>query len=182
MTQTSHEEHARMERALSQRMYLIDLHTTDTEYIFNVQGTTGNEYDIVIGPDDMSCSCPDHAQRGLRCKHMYFVMYRALGFGEWDQPTNEQIEEAASILVASRECIVDEDDDKKKNSESKTIKVVSIRPYAGETCAICLEEMDEDCKVVSCTVGCGNSVHHDCFGRWKVKQKTCVYCRASLLS
>lgn len=63
----------RKDRALTQNLALISIEGE----IYNVRGSTGNVYQIVIknGP---VCSCPDYTKRQIRCKHIYFVLITVL--------------------------------------------------------------------------------------------------------
>lgn len=69
---------ARIERALSQRLYLVDRHVGEDrqQQKFAVLGSTGNIYDVVIRQLP-SCTCPDNARDKL-CKHILFVFLRVL--------------------------------------------------------------------------------------------------------
>ena len=76
---------ARLERALAQRMYLIDREdqldaesSTVTSAAFSVLGSTGNVYRVCIStvPD---CDCPDFVRNPSHsCKHVLFVLSRVL--------------------------------------------------------------------------------------------------------
>ena len=66
----------RLERALSQRMFLLDRTSGQDEngYLmetFNLAGTTGNIYEVQISRTPR-CSCPD-AKKGNQCKHIIYV-------------------------------------------------------------------------------------------------------------
>jgi hypothetical protein len=68
----------RLERALSQRMFLLDRERkmsedgTHEKEVFDMAGTTGNVYQITIGKLPQ-CTCPDALSRGNRCKHIIYV-------------------------------------------------------------------------------------------------------------
>ena len=68
----------RIQRALSQRLYLInqeDLSTPNNlSREYNVLGSTGNVYDVTISKR-CSCTCPDEFNC---CKHILFVFLRVL--------------------------------------------------------------------------------------------------------
>lgn len=63
-------------------------------------------------------------------------------------------------------------------------KTVQRRPFKGETCAICLEDMRETEELLWCEVTCGKSVHHSCFARYlkHTRRNSCVHCRSSWVS
>lgn len=70
----------RIERALHQRLYLINQTDESKEGAlckkFAVLGSTGNVYDVRI-EQRPSCSCPD-ARKGDICKHILFIMFKVL--------------------------------------------------------------------------------------------------------
>lgn len=73
----------RIQRALSQRLYLIergevtDPDTDRASCSFAVLGSTGNVYNVQIGRT-ATCNCPDSIRtRGL-CKHILFVLLRVI--------------------------------------------------------------------------------------------------------
>lgn len=65
----------KLERATSQRMFVIDRSRGGTEEIpeetIDMAGTTGNIYSITISQVPR-CTCPDH-QKGYQCKHIVYV-------------------------------------------------------------------------------------------------------------
>lgn len=70
----------RIDRALSQRLYLLRQDDTSTDGSlskkFSVLGSTGNVYEVKISRVP-SCTCPDFL-RGHVCKHIIFVIARVL--------------------------------------------------------------------------------------------------------
>lgn len=70
----------RYERAITQRMFLIDREkkTNKDEYgtypeeVFDMAGTTGNVYQVTIGKLP-KCTCPDARANGMQCKHIIYV-------------------------------------------------------------------------------------------------------------
>lgn len=67
------------------------------------------------------------------------------------------------------------------DTPTTTIGRVNRKPYVGDCCAICMDEMGEHDSVVWCSESCGQSVHAYCFERWSGYKRngksTCVYCR-----
>jgi uncharacterized Zn finger protein len=43
---------------------------------FLVRGTTGNQYQVRLGVNPPTCTCPDFQKRHQNCKHIYFVKQR----------------------------------------------------------------------------------------------------------
>lgn len=62
------------------------------------------------------------------------------------------------------------------------------RPIDGQSCGICLDDLDTTERLLYCETSCGNAVHADCYDRWAASalarhtgrapwEATCVYCR-----
>eukprot|EP00553_Chaetoceros_curvisetus_P003672 CAMPEP_0204635066 /NCGR_PEP_ID=MMETSP0717-20131115/30687_1 /ASSEMBLY_ACC=CAM_ASM_000666 /TAXON_ID=230516 /ORGANISM="Chaetoceros curvisetus" /LENGTH=283 /DNA_ID=CAMNT_0051653699 /DNA_START=10 /DNA_END=861 /DNA_ORIENTATION=+ len=80
---------SRIERALTQRLYLIQTSTPTTSPIhcgpsitLTVLGSTGNVYEVNLSKVP-SCNCPDYAKGNL-CKHLLFVMLKVAGLNSND--------------------------------------------------------------------------------------------------
>lgn len=65
-------------RALSQPMYLMSALRAGDDWNFLVQGSRATNYNVHFDPEAMHCTCPDYAQRGEVCKHIYFIVGRVL--------------------------------------------------------------------------------------------------------
>jgi len=86
----------RIERALSQRLYLLERRAQaeggasqaedaeSAEVTFAVMGSTGNVYEVAISSVPR-CNCPDFLRRQSPCKHVLFVWLRVLRL-EADDP------------------------------------------------------------------------------------------------
>jgi len=123
-----------------------------------------------------TCSCP-HQSRC--CKHIYFIIDKKLGLsslinqdGDFVNSNSTSHANLWDTVVASlkRTGI-----SKSNTTDQKAHKVVQ-RPYVGDICGICLEDMTDKCQVVFCTLTCGKSIHSACFEQWKKFKKSCVYC------
>lgn len=174
----------RMARAFTQRIYLVDGRAEAQEYHFKVMGNTNNAYDIVLSPDQVWCSCPDCDARGNFCKHLMFVMIRAIGidqrqvFENQFTSTPQLLERCADYFTRRESALqsvaiapaVASADDKRKPIEDD------------DECPICYESFKDtaDEPTVWCKSSCGKSVHTSCFKKWsQAKRKVdCVYCRA----
>jgi hypothetical protein len=69
----------RIDRALTQRLYLVDRQEEAggaPKQTFAVFGSTGNIYKVEIS-QQVSCTCPDHGKGNL-CKHILFIFLRVL--------------------------------------------------------------------------------------------------------
>ena len=81
---TSQKVEERINRALTQRLYLVNqeevISNDDDDGLlarnYAVLGSTNNVYDIYIGKVP-TCSCPDF-EKGHLCKHILFVMLKVL--------------------------------------------------------------------------------------------------------
>ena len=168
---------ARIDRALSQSMFLMHAEMLDLEtYLFHVEGTTGNEYVVTLSNDTVSCTCPDFLERGYRCKHIYFLLYRALGFPSRVHPPRASIVNRAKQFFLQRSGASDSSGNQPR--KEKNADRVQTRPYIGQPCAVCLEDLTKESTVFTCTTSCGNSIHSACFDHWRTKNQTCVFCRA----
>ena len=83
---------ARIERAMSQRMFLVDrLDATAApgggwagaggsgaavRQRFSVLGSTGNVYTVTLSDSGNVCTCPDNYKSRGRCKHVLFVLLK----------------------------------------------------------------------------------------------------------
>jgi len=66
-TQTAQMEETRTERARQEHMTYFIIGENDHV----IEGDSGNRHVLdVDGSEAESCSCPDHQQRNVRCKHM----------------------------------------------------------------------------------------------------------------
>lgn len=176
---------SRLSRAFTQRLYIIhdqSRMTSDTEFHFKVMGNTDNEYDVVIDASSVYCSCPDHSTRGNLCKHLMFIMIRAIGMKDQDVQrqyedafeTNEQTLEHCKRFFSTREeasLLVTKEEEQRKPIEED------------DDCPICYESFKDTAKepTVWCKAACGKSIHQSCFVKWRKSRggaTTCVYCRA----
>lgn len=72
----------RIERAISQRLYLLkEIEPTASNNTcsrsFDVLGLKGDVYRVIIGTET-KCTCPDWLRRHAHCKHIYFILHRYL--------------------------------------------------------------------------------------------------------
>ncbi|XP_022862518.1 mitogen-activated protein kinase kinase kinase 1-like isoform X2 [Olea europaea var. sylvestris] len=176
----------RVIRALHPRLRL--LHRSDS--MFFVLGSTGNVYTVNLCATS-SCTCPDRNYRTTPCKHILFVLIRALGVRLDDSclwrrtlrpcqlnrllnlPTLTEALASATLCEKFHRLFF-----KARPSGSQTPVVVED----GSICPVCLEEMGKEDKMVACGT-CRNTIHEECFLAWKRsggrrKSTTCVLCRA----
>lgn len=78
------EQVKRLRKLDSDRFFLLTARVDDQALHFDVSGSTGNVYHVVLSRSThrFACDCPDassHARRrGVECKHVLFIIYRVL--------------------------------------------------------------------------------------------------------
>jgi hypothetical protein len=194
---------SRIDRALEQRLFVIDRNTSDNEQceVFAIQGSRGDIYTCKFCAEP-SCNCPDF-KRGGRCKHLFFIYLRVMRMSA-DDP-----------LLAQKSFTEEDLDHIKENAPQrlngsvlaeqfvrdkyKTFVEKAGKPYTkkknqpppkrksleGECCPVCYEdfEVDQISETDFCRQ-CTNNIHNQCWKMWKAKQEqsgeeaTCVYCRS----
>ncbi|KAE8658092.1 hypothetical protein F3Y22_tig00116975pilonHSYRG00201 [Hibiscus syriacus] len=173
----------RIARALHHPLFL--LHRSDS--IFFILGATGNVYTVMLSSTP-TCTCPD---RTTSCKHILFVLIRALGVSVDDtclrrrtlQPCQlscllgTPMSPEALAEVSLRERFHQLFSKRKKHGGSGDVK----ENEEGTMCFVCLEEMEKGDKVATCST-CWNLIHEECLMRWKRsrgrRSANCVICRA----
>jgi len=190
----SKQKEDRRERAVTQRLYLLEENLkSDNLMIYTVMGSTGNVYEIQLNftydEEEWECNCPDFARRQQKCKHIYFIQYKVLpgfnGSATWAERAMGRYKKPCSVIAP--EMVLKEFSKITGSVESEENTPTTVeeifgnkqRPYLGESCAICFDDMTAECKLVFCYESCGNSVHQDCFVKWAKHQSitSCVHCR-----
>jgi hypothetical protein len=187
---------ARILRAMSQRMYLIN--QEDCSEIGNamkkyaVLGSTGNVYDVEIAKFP-SCSCPDFG-RGYLCKHILFVFLKVLKVKETSNKiyqkallqselldifsrapqTTASVSANTEVIAAYHKTVLG------ANCEASAVDVQDTTDDSKPSgdCAICFESMETKQEAVQKCSVCRNYLHKDCLMKWLSKASTCVYCRS----
>ena len=173
----------RIQRALNQRLYLIDRDNTG----FLVQGSRGTSYNVVANLDneegvlEYSCACMDHAIRKNICKHIVFVLMRVM---QVDYNILQGYFNISQTQLRNVHQYRERQRPSSKPVEVKREPTVEKRKIEKDTeCPICFELLNEKDKLVWCQHGCGNSIHLGCFNQWsnsltrQRKKVTCVLCR-----
>lgn len=165
---------ARITRALNQRMFYFD---RPDQYTWKTIGSTGTLYTVKIGPETISCTCPDSRTRGqFICKHLIFVLFRVLKVDRNIQFVRELRKTLTPYEITQIY----------RNSPDVTLHrlpentIVTQKPL--EDCGICYEAISSDDDVTWCRSVCGNNVHSTCFDMWRKACRgsplTCVFCRS----
>lgn len=199
---------SRMDRALSQRLYLLDQkQVSETERTFSVLGSTGNVYDVSISRIS-SCTCPDFLKGNHLCKHILFVLTKALHIAR----TSPHVYQRALLGDELREIFRAADRHQTVAIKAKSDVVKAFRKAKGldvevdvigavalgdghegeegedndaeAECPICFEQMEASTAALKeaiekCTT-CKIRVHKDCMQRWlrQASGPTCPQCRS----
>ncbi|KAI0074204.1 hypothetical protein K474DRAFT_1601907 [Panus rudis PR-1116 ss-1] len=187
----------RADRVFSQRMFMVNRSRNGDELReeFDVLGTTGNVYTVVIDKFP-SCTCPD-AMRGNHCKHILFIFLKVLQVPEeshcWFQKAllTSELQEIFANAPPSPENVVNARvreayarmTGKGASSSQEDLQGGKKRiPEKDDDCPICYEGMFgvAETTLAFCE-SCGNALHKECFQQWARASKgsaNCVYCRA----
>ncbi|TFK46618.1 hypothetical protein OE88DRAFT_1667229 [Heliocybe sulcata] len=185
----------RVDRVAAQRFFMIDRKRDGDELHeeFNVLGSTGNVYTVVIDKRP-SCNCPDFG-KGNHCKHILFIFMKVLQVpyesSHWYQKallSTELAEIFAQAPLAPNSVAHPHIRDAYARATGKKLASTSAAPNQKrrmpseeDDCPICYENMHkEDVKKLAFCESCGNGLHLQCFQQWarsKVKPD-CVFCRA----
>jgi hypothetical protein len=175
----------RLMRAFTNRLYLISRKPSadPLQQSFNILGHSGNVYTVTVGRL-LSCSCPD-AGKGHHCKHILFTLIRvlklpraspliyqtALVASELQEILQPAAMAATSDVLAPdlvrreyAKITGDTSVDVDVAAANTTPKVVQ-KPYQGDECAICFEELQAKELLVWCQASCGKTLHGECMTR-----------------
>jgi hypothetical protein len=182
----------RIQRALSQRLYLISQKDLSVDgnlrRDYAVLGSTGNVYDVTISRQ-CTCTCPDSVNL---CKHILFVFLRVLKVHPHSHVVYQNAllqSELASIFAskANHDDVIAKKEVQKAYNKSLGITVDDELNNdinngiptleEGAECPICFEEMKDNHseKIEHCQT-CRKYVHFDCMSRWKKNSNTIVTC------
>ncbi|KIY52139.1 hypothetical protein FISHEDRAFT_12462, partial [Fistulina hepatica ATCC 64428] len=195
----------RYERVLSQRFYMVERRREGNalKEEFNVLGSTGNIYTVVINHTPR-CDCPD-ASKGNHCKHIIFVFIKVLQVprlsSHWFQKAllSSELEEIftsapvapnavtnARVQAAYSRAMGKDGKLAYPGSSSKSAPSAlqnKRMPGVDDDCPICYESMHEEQEknLVWCAE-CKNMLHAACFAQCHCTRQhqdlSCVYCRA----
>lgn len=170
-------------RGLHQKLFLIEVidNNKKLEFKYIIMGSTGNVYQVCINNKPF-CNCPDYKQRKNRCKHIYFVLIRIMNVIDPDQEfysNNELLLMFKNIPNVTNYLKIS--DDLKKNYDSLKNKKISEKDL-DDACPICLDDLLNDEKLITCKFSCGKHVHFDCYNMYNKNKltKDCIYCKYSL--
>ena len=175
----------RVVRALHHDLGL--LHRSDTTFF--VLGATANVYAVTLSATPY-CTCPD---RTTPCKHILFVLIRALGVSLHDAslrrrtlrpchltrllatPTLPESLAGGALRRRFHQLFFD------RRPATAAAAAAAVEFEEGTTCPVCMEEMGKEERVVACGT-CRNPIHEQCLLTWKRttgrRSASCVICRA----
>ncbi|OVA08551.1 zinc finger protein [Macleaya cordata] len=170
----------RIVRALRHRLRLLYRSNAN----FFILGATGNVYTVTLTTTP-SCNCPD---RTIPCKHILFVFLRVLGISIDDPCLRRRTLRSCQLTrllntPMSPQTLAGERARERFHhlfSQSAVGPPPRIELGDGATCPICLDEMDNENKIVECGT-CRNALHKQCLITWKRsrgRSANCVICRA----
>lgn len=185
-----YQDRARISRATSQRLFLIEKEWTQDQVLFDVMGSTGNVYRVSCDEtEDWTCNCPDHERRKQDCKHIYFIKIKVLkNLHSWEELSSSNLSE----LVVDSSVLIQEDlkkayEEKKRTIESPSTEIkepIVLPPkerkeWLNQECMVCCELMlsSDEPQLFTCST-CMNSIHGICWSMWSRTKEACVYCRA----
>jgi len=162
---------SRMKRALCQPMFLINAeYNLNDDWIFEVQGYSGSNYEISISPLVMKCNCPDFKQREKICKHLYFIIGRVANDTKSIQKLKDNniftINNSFSQILNQR---------LKSRLEIKQV----FEEDCDSDCVICFEVLKESKHITKCKT-CNNKFHSNCLQRWLANKQSCPLCRSNI--
>lgn len=165
----------RVEKAKSEKIYLVNRLITNISASFDVMGSHGTVYNVVLNGIP-TCSCPDQSYRGAlgyRCKHILFMLVKIFKI---DNPNQKQysIEDIKKYIELykdniTKSCVVATDSDN-----------VAIRCSDDDECGICLELVKNGEDYVYCKKSCGKCIHKGCYITCSKNKSDfkCIYCMA----
>ncbi|GMI30336.1 hypothetical protein TrCOL_g3396 [Triparma columacea] len=144
-------------------------------------GSTGNVYEISISTTP-SCTCPDYLKGNAPCKHIIYVLCKALGLTR-DDPRIWQ----KALLEVELEDVLNSKVRKTAMASKSVIDAVSGKTASGRDCekaspdtsgdcAICFDSLGSE-KVETCLT-CKGCIHAECMKKWLARNPTCPYCRS----
>ncbi|CDS06873.1 hypothetical protein LRAMOSA09398 [Lichtheimia ramosa] len=187
----------RLDRALKQRMYVVNRTLQHHHHIqFHVLGSTGNYYTVDI-TNTMKCNCLDYRYRRLHCKHLLLVLARVFHVQKGSPAysklhlTNQELQDVFANCTPEPSVMVSDTVKELINNKLHGVPVVEEessvqrRDLDEVDCPICYESLAEEPLVtITFCRTCGNNVHQDCFNKWSqqlTRQRlavTCVFCRS----
>lgn len=197
-----YEQVIRLERAKSEKIFLLQKNLEDHRCVFNICGTSKNVYNVAayFGSGKIFCNCPDGRGKskniGVFCKHICFIIEKV-----FSKLFNVESSNIYDILIFNSEernkikefvhedlqfdsTFMDQEVIQKfinarKNMEADDNKI-TLETLKDMECPICYDEF-ENTEVLRCGV-CLKAFHNTCINVWleTSHNKSCPYCRSPM--
>ncbi len=142
----------RIDRAMNQRLFLLNYIKRENDYLFEVEGSTGKSYNVIVS-EKMTCSCIDFTRRKKICKHIIFIVCKVYKIKINDDNPN------INILF---------------NFENIDLDKSVMKQLAFGDCSICFDSTDNGEKCNTCT----GVFHGECINMWLRINRNCPLCRS----
>jgi hypothetical protein len=145
----------RIEKALSERIFLISVDGDNESMKFKLKAQSGNVYEQCLDHETFTCTCPDFEKRHTFCKHLLFLICRvALQMDIGLKLSTNKKNWTSTRFQAC--CKAWEHRLKHRLSNSGSVGGI------GDTCVICFEDMTETDQLTHCRTSCKNRFHQEC--------------------
>lgn len=162
----------RLEKSLSEKIYLLSATQLSDRWIFKVRGQSKNIYEQVLYTS-FSCSCPDHRTKRSFCKHLLYLIARVAV--QMDLASHLSNDKNLWNDTAYTIC----NDSWIERLKSRISNITKPTTCIGTDCPICFEEMKETEIFSQCISTCKNYFHKECIELWiNSSHDTCPLCRA----
>jgi len=174
---------SRLDRALHQRMLMLEEHLdrSRTTGSYKILGSTGNTYQVNITSEACTCTCPDHRQRSVNCKHILFVLVQVLDCYPQTPLTRRFLTSKFQLRYDHQNARLQNNSNTSNTSDDTKTTGVAQKPLGDSDCPICLESLRSSETIVYCQSTCGNNIHSVCMTRWIAKcaadHPCCPLCR-----
>jgi len=173
----------RYERALHQKLYLLNTEEHDGYMNFDVRGSTNNIYNIKLDKINCTCTCPDFQTRNNVCKHILFIIGKigeetivARNLFDFNHIYDENI---YNIIIESIKKRLNKIKKERRKKRIKSDKEGDKKEgeHIDDICCICFEELNNDLYHEK---NCNNYFHNTCIDKWLQNKDSCPLCRKTL--
>lgn len=171
---------ARVQRALSQRIYVVGLDRLTThKVLLEVMGNTDTVYLIGMQNPNIrpECTCGDFQSRSewVPCKHIIYVYVRVLGNVAseleemWEMGRNSVVWTRIFDQICNLRAVKDD----KKEAQTENIR-------GDDVCCICYDDLSVG--LTRACSSCLHTLHRACVEKWLKHNKTCPFCRSNAIA
>jgi len=146
---------ARIERATTQRLYLISASqpATSSQYggpsiTLKILGSTGNVYDVTISKIP-TCNCPDHAKGNL-CKHLLFALIKVVGL-----PTASPLVYQSAYITQELDTIIEMLQNRAVQLQTGSVGTAASNILANEAVRHCFQDQKKGNRITD------HDLYHD---------------------